>query len=114
MIKRYTLRTSVLLQAPARHPSDWLRHSKFAPGNFVRVVGFLARLSHVCPIHSSSSTRRRLAENPNCSSLFVLTLETCFRLVYYRYFLENFSGNWSTIPSAKVSAKFSICARTLS
>ena len=47
-----------------------------------RVVGFLARLSHVCLIHSSSSTRRRLEENPNCSSLFVLTLETCFRLVY--------------------------------
>ena len=27
-----------------------------------RVVGFLARLSHVCPIHSSNSTRCRLAE----------------------------------------------------
>ena len=70
-----------------------------------RVVGFLARLSHVCRIHSSSSTRRRLAEFPNCSSLFAPTLtksherilnsaagqrgdkkdvcrKTCFRLVY--------------------------------
>ena len=27
-----------------------------------RVVGFLARLSHVCPIHSSNSTRCRLAD----------------------------------------------------